>query len=46
MFLARLILLEVFFKKSQYMLALLIAVWPLGDDTFEKNLVFVQFDAP
>ena len=44
--LARLILLEVFFKNSQYMLTLFIAVWPLEDDTFEKNLVFVKFDVP
>ena len=40
MFLVRLILLEVFFKKSQYMLTLLIAVWPLEDDTFEQILFF------
>ena len=44
--LTRLILFVVFFKKAQYMLTLLIAVWPLEDDTIEKNLVFVKFDAP
>ena len=39
-------LLEVFFKKSQCMLTLLMAVWPLEDDTFEKNLVFVKLTPP